>query len=104
MCRSGASTLAELASLGKPALLVPSPNVTNNHQEKNAQSYVNHGAAVMVLQKECTAQRLMDEINGLLGDRQRYSDMCKALQEVAIPDCAERVCRIMEKLAKRETD
>ena len=69
-------------------------------QRKNAQALVDRGAAVMVLQKDCTAQRLMEEINGLLGDRERYSNMCKALQEMAIPDCAERVCRIMEQLAK----
>ena len=98
--RAGAASCNEIAVSGTPCILIPSPNVTNNHQQVNAQAYVDKGAAVMVLQKECTAQRLMEEINGLLNDKQRYSDMCKALQEIAIPDCAERVCRIMEKLAK----
>ena len=100
--RAGASTCNEIGACGIPNILIPSPNVTNDHQRKNAQALVDRGAAVMVLQKDCTAQRLMEEINGLLGDRERYSKMCKALQEMAIPDCAERVCRIMEQLAKGE--
>ena len=99
--RAGAASCNEIAVSGTPCILIPSPNVTNNHQQVNAQAYVDKGAAVMVLQKECTAERLMEEINALLNDKQRYSDMCKALQDIAIPDCAERVCRIMEKLAKR---
>ena len=98
--RAGSASCNEIAVSGTPCILIPSPNVTNDHQRKNAQALVDRGAAVMVLQKDCTAQRLMEEINGLLGDRERYSNMCKALQEMAIPDCAERVCRIMEQLAK----
>lgn len=100
--RAGSASCNEIAVSGTPCILIPSPNVTNDHQRKNAQALVDRGAAVMVLQKDCTAQRLMEEINGLLGDRERYSKMCKALQEMAIPDCAERVCRIMEQLAKGE--
>jgi UDP-N-acetylglucosamine--N-acetylmuramyl-(pentapeptide) pyrophosphoryl-undecaprenol N-acetylglucosamine transferase len=98
--RAGSASCNEIAVSGTPCILIPSPNVTNDHQRKNAQALVDRGAAVMVLQKDCTAQRLMEEINGLLNDRERYSNMCKALQEMAIPDCAERVCRIMEQLAK----
>ena len=98
--RAGSASCNEIAVSGTPCILIPSPNVTNDHQRKNAQALVDRGAAVMVLQKDCTAQRLMEEINALLSDRERYNNMCKALQEMAIPDCAERVCRIMEKLAK----
>ena len=98
--RAGSASCNEIAVSGTPCILIPSPNVTNNHQQKNAQALVDRGAAVMVLQKDCTAQRLIEEINGLLKDKARYSAMCKALQEMAIPDCAERVCRIMEDLAK----
>ena len=100
--RAGSASCNEIAVSGTPCILIPSPNVTNNHQEKNAQALVDRGAAVMVLQRECTAQRLMEEIQGLLNNPKRYTDMCKALQEMAIPDCAERVCRIMEKLANKE--
>ena len=98
--RAGSASCNEIAVSGTPCILIPSPNVTNDHQRKNAQALVDRGAAVMVLQKDCTAQRLMEEINGLLSDKERYSNMCKALQEMAIPDCAERVCRIMEQLVK----
>ena len=61
---------------------------------------VDRGAAVMIRQRECTAKRLMEEIEGLLNDAGRYSDMRKSLQDMAIPDCAERICRVMESLAK----
>ena len=98
--RAGAASCNEIAVSGTPCILIPSPNVTNDHQTKNAQSMVDRGAAVMVRQRECTAQRLMEEIKGILDDPQRYRDMRKALQDMAIPDCAERVCKVMESLAK----
>ena len=59
ICRAGASTLAELDYLGKRAILVPSPNVVNNHQEKNARAY---GKAKVLLEKEFTANSLLNEI------------------------------------------
>ena len=55
LCRSGASTLAELSALGKPAVLVPSPNVVNNHQEKNARVLERAGAARVIVEREATA-------------------------------------------------
>ena len=98
--RAGSSSCNEIAATGTPCILIPSPNVTDNHQEKNAQALADKGAAVMVKERDCTEQRLMEEIGELLADRERYSAMCKALQGMVIPDCAERVCDIMEKLVR----
>lgn len=97
--RAGASTCNEIAASGTPCILIPSPNVTDNHQEKNARALERNGAAVVILEGECTAQRLMEEITALIGDKQRSSAMSKALFSMAVPDSAERLCDIIEKLS-----
>jgi UDP-N-acetylglucosamine--N-acetylmuramyl-(pentapeptide) pyrophosphoryl-undecaprenol N-acetylglucosamine transferase len=74
--------------------------VTDNHQEKNARALEAAGGAVVVLESECTAQRLMDELTALLSDRERHSRMGCAVQRMAVPDLAERICDILEALAK----
>ncbi len=98
--RAGASSCNEIAASGTPCILIPSPNVTDNHQEKNARALSEKGAAVLLLERECTAQRLMEELQSLLSDRERYSAMSKALLNLSVPDCAERLCGIMEELVK----
>ena len=99
--RAGAASCNEIAASGTPCILIPSPNVTDNHQEKNARALEDKGAAILMLEKECTAQALMEQINALLQDQTRYSEMCKALMGMAVPDSAERLCSIMESLAAR---
>ncbi len=96
--RAGASTCNEICASGTPCILIPSPNVTDNHQEKNARALEAQGAAVVVLEKECTPERLMQEITALLEDKVRYSAMSKALYSMAVPDSAERLCAVMEQL------
>lgn len=100
--RAGASSCNEIAASGTPCILIPSPNVTDNHQEKNARALEEKGGAVVVLESECTEKRLMEEIGALLADHKRYAAMGKALHNMVIPDCAERVCDIMEELAQRK--
>jgi len=97
--RAGASSCNEIAASGTPCILIPSPNVTDNHQEKNARALSDNGAAVLVLEAECTAKRMMEEIQGLLSDKNRYQQMQRALQKISVPDCAERLCDIIEELA-----
>ena len=96
--RAGSSSCNEIAASGTPCILIPSPNVTANHQENNARALEEKGAAVVVLEKDCTAQRIMDEIRKILADREGYQQMRKALHGISVPDSAERVCDIMEKL------
>ena len=100
--RAGASSCSEIAASGTPCVLIPSPNVTDNHQEKNARALEAQGAAVVLLEKDCTAQRLYEEISDLLENTQRYKAMEKALYAVAVPDSAERLCAVMEQLVKKK--
>ncbi len=58
--RAGATSLAEITALGIPSILIPSPYVTNNHQEKNAETLVEHGAALMLLEKELSSKQFLD--------------------------------------------
>lgn len=102
--RAGASSCNEIAASGTPCILIPSPNVTDNHQEKNARALADQGGAVLVLERDCTAQRLMDEINGLLSDSERYRDMEKALHRICVPDCAERLCDIIYQLGSKQKE
>jgi len=101
--RAGASSCNEIAASGTPCVLIPSPNVTDNHQEKNARALADQNAAVLMLEKDCSASALMEEITRLLADKERYDRMSKALQNMVVIDCAERLCEIMEKLAKQKT-
>ena len=98
--RAGASSCSEIAASGTPCVLIPSPNVTDNHQEKNARALEAQGAAIVLLEKDCTAQRLYDEITALFQDPARYAAMGKALYSMAVPDSAERLCAVMEGLVK----
>ena len=94
--RAGASSCNEIAASGTPCILIPSPNVTDNHQEKNARALSDNGAAVLLLEKECTAETLRAEIDKLLSDPQYYQGMSKALLKLSVPDSAEKLCDIIE--------
>ena len=98
--RSGAATCNEIAVSGTPSILVPSPNVTNNHQEHNARVLSDRDAAVTILEKDCTAQVLFDEIGRLLSDPERRESMSKTLKTMVRIDSAQRICDIVEELTK----
>ena len=98
--RAGASTLNEIAAAGTPCIIVPSPNVTNDHQEKNARILEQHGAAVVLHENHCDGELLFRTTQGLLADAPRRASMRKALQELAVVDSASRICDIILNLAK----
>ena len=98
--RAGSATCNEIAASGTPCILIPSPNVTNNHQEKNARVLEGAGGAVVVLEKDCTAQKIYDEINAMLADAGRRNEMTKALHGLVKLDSTQRICDILEELAK----
>lgn len=100
--RAGASTCNEIAASGTPCVLIPSPNVTDNHQEKNARALEKPGGAVVILEKDCTAQRIFDEIKAIVEDPKKSGAMEKALHSIVVPDSAERVCDIMKKLMNQK--
>ena len=99
--RAGASTCNEIGASGTPSVLIPSPNVTNNHQEKNARVLAERNAAILILEKDCSAQKIFDEISALLADSARCAAMTSALQGLVRLDSAHRICDIIEELTKR---
>jgi len=92
LCRSGATTLAELTRLGKPAILVPYPQAAANHQELNAQTLVDAGAAVMVKDKELDAKTLSAIREILLNDTKQRSMTEKSLQ-LGKPDAGKEIAQ-----------
>ena len=101
--RAGASTCNEIAAAGIPCILIPSPNVTANHQEKNARALEEQGAAAVILEADCSAEKVMQTICELLENREAYNKMHEALLEIAVPDSAQRMCDIMEELTSGKT-
>jgi UDP-N-acetylglucosamine--N-acetylmuramyl-(pentapeptide) pyrophosphoryl-undecaprenol N-acetylglucosamine transferase len=100
MARSGASTVAELAAAGKPALLVPFAAAADDHQRRNAEEMVKAGAAVMLTEKDLqTPDKLLTVLAGLLNAPERLATMAAAAKTQARPDAAERIANRLAKLA-----
>ena len=100
MCRSGASTVAELAAAGKPSLLVPFAAAADAHQKRNAEAMVAAGAAVMLEEPELADPgRLTGTLAGLLKDQARLQAMGAAARLQAHPDAAERIANRLAELA-----
>lgn len=91
ICRGGASTIGELCAAAMPAVIVPSPNVSENHQEKNARALERRGAAIVVTEKECTGEGLYDLVKELLSDPERLRSMSAAMNSMAVLDSAELI-------------
>lgn len=100
LCRGGASTLSELTAIGKPAIIVPSPNVTNHHQEKNANVLARQGGAVVLLEPVCSGETLYKTTKELLGQPQRRQNMAQAMASVGIPQAAEKIYETLVDLVK----
>ena len=95
MCRSGASTLAELSAIGKPAVLVPSPNVTNNHQEKNARVLETAGGAKVYLEGEFDAESLYCDICSMINDEELLRSMSGAMAASGQPEARDKIADII---------
>ena len=91
LCRAGASTISELTALGKPTVMVPSPYVTNNHQEKNARLLEKHGGAVVITEPESTGDGLYKAVEAILSDNEKCISMARAMKELGIPDATARI-------------
>ena len=102
LCRAGASTLSELSFMGKPVIIVPSPNVTDNHQEKNARVLERAGGAVVRLEGEFDAKSLYDEVRTLLGDKARMDEMSRCMKELAVSDAVDRIASIVLDLVENK--
>ena len=102
VCRAGATTLAELAAAARPALLIPFPGATDDHQRRNARVLVEAGAAVIVEEHELPGDRLADAIAALLADDARRRQMSAAARRFARPDAAARIVDRLLELGGRE--
>ena len=91
ICRAGASTISELTALGVPALIVPSPYVTNNHQEKNARVLEAAGGAVVLVEQNSSGQALFQTACGILHDREKLASMEQNMAKLGIRDATERI-------------
>jgi UDP-N-acetylglucosamine--N-acetylmuramyl-(pentapeptide) pyrophosphoryl-undecaprenol N-acetylglucosamine transferase len=100
LCRAGATSLSELAAVGCPALLVPFPHAADNHQEHNARSLVDRGAAVMVLESELAPRGLVGHLTELIGDPDRLRQMREAMLAAARPDAAAAILAELHTLAR----
>ena len=101
LCRAGASTLAELTAMGKPAVLIPSPNVTNNHQEKNARVLAEAGAAKLLLEPDFTADSLLGLVSELLHHPEQLEEMSANMRTLGVKDATGRIAGIVLGLAER---
>jgi len=98
--RAGATTLAEIGVVGKPAILIPYPFAADNHQVKNGRYYSESGAAVMFEQDEIDPVRLAEEILAIAGDEARYQSMARSMKALGQTDAARRIVEICMELTE----
>jgi len=98
LCRSGASTVAELAAAGKPSVLAPFPQAADDHQRKNADVFVAAGAAEMVVEAELTPEGLLETLSGLLKDDGRRAAMGEKARRLAHPDAVRVIGEMVAEL------
>ena len=96
--RAGASFLAEITSLGIPSVLIPSPNVTNNHQEANARQLEEAGASRMILEKELTAESLFQKLEEIMTNEAARERMSAASKKLGKPDSAAVIVQEIRRL------
>ena len=97
--RAGAIAISELCLIGKPTILVPSPNVSEDHQTKNAMALVNKGAAVMVCDADAQSE-LITELETLLGDENKQISLSDNCKKLGIPDATEKIVKEIINLIK----
>lgn len=98
LCRAGALTVAELAVMGRPAILVPLPQAIDDHQTANARSLTDRGAAILLRQSDMSVASLVKTLQGYLAHPQRLSAMAAASRAAATPDATQRVSDCCEVL------
>lgn len=88
ICRSGASTVAELSVAGRPAIFVPYPHAMDDHQYHNAQALVDCGAAVLMAQNIFQVERLLQQVQNLMSDQKKLVAMAQAMKNYGRPEAA----------------
>jgi len=99
--RAGAITISELCLVGKPVILVPSPNVAEDHQTRNAEALVEKDAAILVPDSEAV-ELLVDEMLGLIGNTEKQEVLSEHIKQLGIADAAERIASEVFKIVKQQ--
>ena len=102
--RSGASTIAEITSIGLPAIMVPSPYVTNNHQYVNAKSLEDDGACIILEEKDFDKETLINAEDKTINDKEKLNSMKKAMLKRGVLDSATKIYNEIIKLVRDEED
>ena len=100
ICRSGASSLSEIQATGKASVLIPSPNVAENHQYHNAMALVNEGAALMIEEKDLKGEKLFETVNALLENPNKLKEIGSNAKRMAILDSTQRILDVILSLVK----
>lgn len=101
ICRAGASSLSELQALGKASILIPSPNVSENHQFHNAMALVNKGAALVVEEKDLTKEKMAELFESLIFDDEKRLTVEANAKAMAVMDAKEKIADIIVSLIKK---
>jgi UDP-N-acetylglucosamine--N-acetylmuramyl-(pentapeptide) pyrophosphoryl-undecaprenol N-acetylglucosamine transferase len=102
ICRAGAITLAEIAALGKPSILIPSPNVAENHQYHNAKVFEDKKAAILLEDRALNGELLYEKIKELAEDNHQLSQMSKNAKALARPNALKDICESIFSLTKEK--
>lgn len=96
--RAGASTISELQVKGMPSILIPSPNVAENHQYYNAKTLSDNGAAILIEEKDLTGEKLIQTVKNLIDDKEKLLQMGESAKKTAVFDANERICDVIVNL------
>ena len=99
ICRCGAMTLSEISRAGCVPILIPSPNVTDNHQYKNGKVFSDRGAAILLEESELTERSLIDAVNYLKREAPQRKRMASKLSTLHNPNCLDLICQEIEEVA-----
>jgi UDP-N-acetylglucosamine--N-acetylmuramyl-(pentapeptide) pyrophosphoryl-undecaprenol N-acetylglucosamine transferase len=100
VARAGAITVSEIAALGKPSILIPSPNVVRNHQEQNAREFERAGGAAVITETELTGDVLYKAIADLTADKDALERMSENVKKLARVDALDKIYEVLKKISK----
>jgi len=100
ICRSGASTVAEVTAAGKPAIFVPFPRAADDHQKRNAEALQRAGAAIMLEESNLTRDSLVETIGSLFSEPSRLEQMGNAARKLSHPNAARDIAAMAARLAR----
>ena len=102
VCRSGAMTITEITNVGKPAIFIPFPFATENHQEYNARVLEKVGAAKIILDKNLNAQILNETIENIVKDENKLKEMGQKANSIAIQQVEQKIYQEIKKVVRQK--